>query len=116
MKNATIRYVIASNIRHLMLDAPDPRSEAELAARARIPKSTVQNVLNASIDVDMDVLDAIAEALGVSAPTLLAPPGLPVDPISKYRERIAALPADQQKRIQDFINSVAASHEEAAVG
>ncbi|MFM0060025.1 helix-turn-helix transcriptional regulator [Paraburkholderia phytofirmans] len=115
MKNATIRNVIASNIERLMLETPDIRTEAELAARARVTKSTVQRILRGFIDANVDVLDAIAKALNVSASVLLAPPAAPSDPISMYRDRIAALPADQQQRIQAFIDSVSAKYEEQAV-
>ncbi|MFM0432418.1 helix-turn-helix transcriptional regulator [Paraburkholderia aspalathi] len=114
MKNATIRYAISSNIERFMRATPDTRTEAELAARAHIPKSTVQGILRGLIDVDVDMLDAIAKVLRVSASALLAPSAEAVDPISLYRDRIVDLPADQQQRIQDFIGSVYAAHEEHA--
>lgn len=114
MKHATIRYAIASNIKRLMLATPGIRTEIGLAARTDIQQSTLQGILSGAVDVDVDTLDIIAKALDVSARALLAPPSTMDDPISKYLDRIAALPVDQQQRIQDFMNSVSAQHEEQA--
>lgn len=115
MKNTTIRYAIASNIKRLMSATPDICTETELAARTRIHQSTVRSILAGTIDTDVDTLDSIAKALKVNVDALLASPDSPLDPISTYRDRIAALPADQQKRIQDFIDSVSAKYEEELV-
>ncbi|CAE6901649.1 helix-turn-helix domain-containing protein [Paraburkholderia domus] len=115
MKNATIRYAVASNIERFMRAGGHSLTEAELAARARIPESTLRGVLVGSIDADVDALDVIAKALGVSPGALLASPAAPADPLSIYRDRIAALPADRQQRIQDMINSVTAQYEEQPV-
>lgn len=114
MKNATIRYVIASNVERLLRAAPGIGTELELATRAGIRQSTVRSILRGSVDADVDTLDAIARALNVSARALLASPATLADPLAIYRDRIAALPADQQQRIQNFINLVPAQHEEHA--
>lgn len=90
-------------------------TEAELAVRAAIPESTVRGILNGSHDADVDTLDAIAKALNISPSALLAPSSVPTDPLSIYRDRIAALPADQQQRIQAMIDSTMAQHEEQPV-
>lgn len=110
MKNATIRYAVTSNIERFMRAGGHNITEAELAARAHIQPSTLRNILDGSVDVDVDTLDVIAKALGVSATALLA--SASDDPIATYRDRIAALPADQQQRIQDLIDSVVAQYEE----
>ena len=115
MKNSTIRYAIATNIQRLMLTTEDVRTETELAVRSCILQSALQAILCGATDVDVDTLAAIANALGVDASALVADPELPVDPLTLYRSRIAALPADQQQRIQEFIDSVSAAHEEPAV-
>lgn len=115
MKNSAIRYVIATNIQRLMLATENVRTETELAARSRIRQSTLRHILCGAIDVDVDMLATIAKELGVDASALVADPESPVDPITQYRSRIAALPADQQQNIQEFIDSVFAAHEEAAV-
>ncbi|MFM0405201.1 hypothetical protein [Paraburkholderia dipogonis] len=112
MKNATIRYAIASNIERIMLATPDLHTELELAGRTRIQQSVVRAILSASIDVDVDTLDLIAKALNVSASALLANPSATIDPLSIYRDRIAALPHDKQQRIQEFIDSVSSRYEE----
>lgn len=114
MKNATIRHAITSNIERLMSAGGHILTETELAARSGIPKPTLRGILVGAVDVDVDALDAIANALHVYASALLASTA-PADPISIYRDRIAALPADQQQRIQDFIDSVSAKYEEQAV-
>ena len=115
MKNSAIRHAITTNIQRLMLATEDVRTETELAARSRIRQSTLQGILSGATDTDVDMLGAIAKALGVDASALVADPALPVDPVTLYRSRIAALPADQQQRIQEFIDSVSAAHEEVAV-
>lgn len=115
MKNATIRYVIASNIERLMRAAPDISTEIGLAARTNIQQTTIRRILSGSIDVDVDMLDVIAKTLQVDAAALLSRPASPVDPIEMYRNRIAALPAAQQQRIQDLIDSTLARHQEHAV-
>lgn len=114
MKDTTIRYSIAFNIKRLMSVTIDARTETDLAVRTQIPQSTIQSILCGAFDVDVDTLDVIAKTLNVSADALLASPSTPVDPISKYRDWIAALPADQQQRIQAFIDSIPAMHEEEA--
>jgi transcriptional regulator with XRE-family HTH domain len=115
MKNATIRYVIASNIERLMRAAPDVITEIGLAARTNLQQTTIRRILSGSIDVDVDTLDIIAKALQVDAAALLSRSASPVNPIEMYRDRIAALPVDQQQRIQDFIDSVSAKHEEQVI-
>jgi transcriptional regulator with XRE-family HTH domain len=115
MKNATIRYAVTSNIERFMRAGGHNITEAELAARSHIQPSALRSILDGSIDIDVDTLDVIAEALGVSANDLLASPAAPADPLSIYRDRIAALPADQQQRIQDLIDSVMAQFEEQPV-
>jgi transcriptional regulator with XRE-family HTH domain len=115
MKNTTIRDAVASNIERFMCAGGHNLTEAELAVRAHIPESTLRCVLDGSVDVDVDAIDAIAKGLGVSPSALLSSPAAPADPLSVYRDRIAALPADQQQRIQDMINSITAQHEEQPV-
>lgn len=115
MNNATIRNAVTSNIERFMRAGGHNITEAELAARARIPESTVRGILDGSLEADVDALDVIAKALGVSANALLAPPSAPADPLSIYRDRIAALPADQQRRIQDMLDATMAQHEEQPV-
>ena len=60
-------------------------------------------------------LVSLHRALSVDASALFADPELPVDPLAPYRSRIAALPADQQQRIQVFLDSVSEAYEEVAV-
>lgn len=115
MKNATIRHAVTSNIERIMNAGGHNITEAELAARARIQPSALRSILDGSVDVDVDTLAVISEALGVSANALLANPAAPADPLSIYRDRIAALPADQQQRIQDMIDATMAKHEEQLV-
>lgn len=115
MKNSAIRHAIATNIQRLMLATEDVRTEAKLAARSSIRQSTLRDILSGAVDVDVDMLAAIAKVLGVDASALVADPASPVDPLAPYRSRIAALPDDQQQRIQEFIDSVSAAHDEAAV-
>lgn len=114
MKNATIRHAVTSNIERIMNAGGHVTTETELAVRSGIPKSVLRSILVGAVDVDVDALDAIANALHVDASILLAP-AAPADPVSIYRGRIAALPADQQQRIQDFIDSAFAKHDEHAV-
>lgn len=113
MKNVTIRHTITSNIERLMSAGGRTLTEAELAARSGIPESTLRAILCGTVDVDVDTLDAIAKALFVNTDALLA---TSLDPVAQYRDQIAALPADQQQLIQDFIDSVLAQHEEQRVG
>lgn len=115
MKNATIRHAVTSNIERLMRAEGRSITEAELAARSHIQPSILRSILDGSIDVDVDMLGVIANALGISADALLASPSATPDPVAIYRNRIAALPAAQQQRIQDLIDSTLARHQEHAV-
>lgn len=107
----TTRHAIAANIRRLLASASDVQIETELAARTHLHQSTVRTILCGNSDVDVDTLDIIAKALDVPPKTLLSSSAPSLDPIARYRDRIAALPPDQQQRIQDFIDLVSAEHE-----
>jgi hypothetical protein len=114
MKNVSIRHAIATNIKRFMTKTLDVTTDAELSVRSGLPLSTLRAVLDGLVDTDVDMLGAIAAALDVDVSALLAQPDLPVDPLAQYHDQIAALPAVQRQRIQEFIDSVMATYEGAA--
>ncbi len=101
-----IRDVIAVNVIRLMTNTPHADSPAKLAALAGIPKETIESIIAATIDADIDTIAAIASALNIQPFALLIADDAPIE---RDRERLAALPSEAQSRITRHIRSVITS-------
>jgi transcriptional regulator with XRE-family HTH domain len=67
-----IRDILAHNLKRLRMDRGF--SQEELADRADIDRTYVSSLERSVYAVGIDVLDRLANALGVTAAELLAPP------------------------------------------
>jgi transcriptional regulator with XRE-family HTH domain len=67
-----IRQVLAGHIKDRMLKNPDLDTQTKLSKAAGVTQSTVWRVLEAQVGASVDVVEAIAGALGVSPVVLLA--------------------------------------------
>ena len=80
-------------------------SQDELAQRAGISRHTVSRIERAANDVGVDVVQRIADALGVTVAELFAPPN--VEPVGKVEiaRRVAAA-AEDRVNLDDLLDAV----------
>ncbi|MFM0660115.1 helix-turn-helix domain-containing protein [Paraburkholderia sediminicola] len=110
-----LKRVLAKNVKRLMGLVPEVATQAKLAARAHMSQSSVHRILNEDTEPEIETVQKLANAIGVSVATLLTEDQgdeLPPFAHEKYR----ALPLAEKEKIKAFIDFVIASHEAEKAG
>lgn len=110
-----LKRVLAKNVKRLMGLVPEVATQAKLAARAHMSQSSVHRILNEDTEPEIETVQKLANAIGVSVAALLTegqPDELPPLAQEKYR----ALPVAEKEKIRAFIDFVIASHEAEKAG
>jgi DNA-binding XRE family transcriptional regulator len=76
-----------------MADDESTNNQTKLAKKAGIPRRTLVSILNQTLSADVETLSAIACALSVTSSNLTTTK-FQRDPLWKYQDRLAALPAE----------------------
>lgn len=94
----TIRGAIAANVKRYMTNHPYAGTEATLAAHSAIPKVKITRILAGTIDCDVDMIAALADALGVQSSDLLAEPTAGINQSDIFRDTLLhSLPKPRPK-------------------
>ena len=73
MKPKPITQVLAENIRSLMEQSADLKTERKLEAKSKVSQKTINNMLSARHDAKISNVEKVAKAFGVSPSVLLLP-------------------------------------------
>lgn len=104
-----LQAVLASNLQRHMDAKPHVGTQQKLAARAGVSQSTVGRLLRGEVSPLLGHVESLAEALGTTVMDLLSEPGA-ADSIQYDRAAYAALPEQEKKKIETFIEFVIATN------
>ncbi len=110
-----LKRVLAKNVKRLMGLVPEVATQAKLAARAHMSQSSVHRILNEDTEPEIETVQKLANAIGVSIAALLTEDqGEELTPFA--HEKYRALPSAEKEKIKAFIDFVIASHEAEKAG
>lgn len=111
-----LRRILADNLAAIMESRPGLDTQAALAARSGINQTTIGRVLRTEVSITLDSLEAIADALGVSASVLVQNVKDCGAPSIYLDSRLASLSQSEAAQISAFIEFTINKKEQEARG
>lgn len=102
--------VLAANIRRLMENHPTLNTQAALSRRSKVAQSSIARIIGAAVHPQLDVIEAIAGAFGLTVSDLLSE-GRHASGSSYDQEKFAALPAEERGKAESYIRFLIAEYE-----
>jgi transcriptional regulator with XRE-family HTH domain len=110
-----LKRVLAQNVKRLMGLVPEVGTQAKLAARAHMSQSSVHRILNEDTEPEIETVQKLANAIGVSIAALLTE-NQEEELLPFAHEKYRALPLAEKEKIKAFMDFVIASHEAEKAG
>ncbi|MGU7780436.1 helix-turn-helix domain-containing protein [Burkholderia sp. PU8-34] len=115
MNRTPLRKILARNVRRHMETHEQVRTQVKLAKAAGLAQSSIARVLKGEIDTQLYVIEALADAIGVTASALLTDSESEQEVLRFDRTRVATLPAIEKAKIESFIEFVISQSDVAHV-
>lgn len=106
MNKTPLRKILARNVRRHMETSEHVRTQVQLAKAAGMAQSSVARVLKGEIDTQLQIIEALADAIGVPPGTLLSDEQSEQQLLRFDRQLVAALPASEKAKIESYIEFV----------
>lgn len=101
MQNKPLREILAANLRHFMrCGAVD--TQVKLSKKAGVAQSTVARVLAGTVDTQINIVQAFADAVGVEVMDLLLERSDEEEKPLLDLKKLAMLPKTEQEKIKSF--------------